>query len=353
MYSISKHVNTSDIRLDLNEYDFNHPEDFYTTLKTNIENKLNITHYTNTCDVNTTNLMNEISIYNNWKKENILLTAGSDNALEYIVNTFVNENTKVIIPYPSYDYFSVLLRHKENIVWVPNTFQEEYDICQLLVHHNIENVENTLIYIVNPNNPIGNKLNHLQQALETYDQCLFIIDEAYINFTHPVNSSSFLLGEYPNLLITRSFSKAFGLAGIRLGYILANELIIKKIALIYNQKSVTEIAKISGLYVMQNIEYYNEIIKEIIKIRTEFEEFLTEHKIFFFKSYANFVSIFVGKNIEIVTNTLKTRGFIVRNKDSMKEFIRITIGNSTNMNRLKTVLTELFCFFDKSYDITR
>jgi len=352
MYSISEKIGNDIIRLNLNEYDFNHPPNFYS----NLLEKQTVTHYTNIYNDNTVNLLNELSLHNNVNNENILLTAGSDNALEYIVNTFVNINTKVIVLYPTYNYFSVLIKNKENIKYIKNNILiEEYDIYDVLINE-LNNNEDMIVYIVNPNNPIGNKFNKntMEKLLNEFNSVLFIIDEAYINFLNINESLSNLIYSNNNLIITRTFSKAYGLAGLRLGYILSNNNYINKISLIYNEKSVTDISKKAGLYVFRNIIYYENIINEVIELRNIFQSFLKDNNIFYIKSNANFVCIYVGNNIDLIIGELKNNNIIVRNKNNdIKGFMRITIGNFNNMNILMGVLYKMLHLFDNFNNITR
>ena len=352
-YKISKEIkgyNTS-IKLDLNEYDYTHPAQFYDIIN-NIQHSKTITHYSNIYNDTTKNLINKLAIYNNIEDYNILLTAGSDNGLEYIINTYINKNTHVYLFYPTYNYFEILIKRKTDTVEYIyiDINQNNYDI-------HLENVQkNSVVYIVNPNNPLGNIINSisLEKNVVKYSEILFIVDEAYIEFCEEHTCVN-MINKYDNLIIVRTFSKGYGLAGLRLGYIISSKTIIEKISEIYNEKTLIELTKCAGLFVMNNMEYYKNTIKNIIHEREKFQVFLKENNIYFIPSYANFVFFYVGDNYNILLDKLESNNIIIRNKNSDKKgFLRISIGTPENMEIVKIKFIEhlyLFSSYDKILNI--
>lgn len=348
-YNISKNIECYDksIKLDLNEYDFKHPDEFYTMIYDYLKFDKVITHYSNKYNQNTIELVNLISEINDICNNNIILTAGSDNALEYIVNTYVNNNTNVYLFYPTYNYFNFLIKKKNaNIIYINIT---SYDISYNLNDYLLNIKENSIVYIVNPNNPLGIifDLITLENILNKYKNVLFIIDEAYIEFCYEYSSVN-LINKFKNLIIIRTFSKAYGLAGLRLGYIISHYENICEIYKIYNEKSLIEITKKCGIYILKNISHYQNNINIIKYQRDQFQDFLKLNNIFYINSYANFVLFYVGEEYNTFLKILEKNNIYIRDKSSdLYGFLRITIGNPNNMIIVQKIFKENIKLFQK------
>ena len=237
-------------------------------------------------DNNYNKLYNEICIYNNNTNiNNILLTPGSGYALQLILKTFIDIDTKLLIPFPTYPGFC----HDAELI--------TDNITYFNFHGNIDEYNefynkikiNDIIYISSPNIPIGYELPiSFIDIIKQYENKIFIIDEAY--FEYGINLS-FFNNKYKNLIITRTFSKAFGLAGIRLGYILAHENIIDKLKIGYCTKSILDISINCGLYALENKDYYINLVKndKIIwnKYFTKFNKIIKSNNIIYKYTYGN------------------------------------------------------------------
>lgn len=358
-YIISRKINNTHncIKLDLNEYDFEHCSEVNTFFKKNVFNPNFITKYNNLFNDNFMALSQKIKDINNIDNINqILLTAGSDDALEYIISTFINHNTNVLLFTPTYSYFECCIKRINcNIYEIPLDFEDNNDIeMSLNFYEDIIN-NNTVVYIVNPNNPLGTLINkqYIKNIANKWKKTIFIIDEAYIEYTNS-NSSVEFINECSNIIITRTFSKAYGLAGLRLGYILSNYHNINKISLLYNEKRVTQIALETGLIILNNNYYYKKIINDTINIRQEFKLFLCNNNINFINSYANFISIYIGDNYSQMLDIFEQNNIYVRNRSNIQNmygFIRITIGNEQNINIIKKLISENINLFDKKKPI--
>ena len=355
-YVISKEIENFDtcIKLDLNEFDFDHHPNLYTTIKDSIISPKSITHYSNFYNYNTQKLLENIANKNNIVKEQILITAGSDDGLEYIVNKYINTNTTVIMFVPTYNYFELLVkRNTKNIIYIPIDFYDNnYNIFDCLEFYKEILKNNSLVYIVNPNNPLGTivNINNLEKCLAEYTNTIFLVDEAYIEFC-PEFTSSNLLKEYNNIIITRTFSKAYGLAGMRLGYIISSIKCINDISILYNEKNVTDLAKVAGSFILENNNYYQDIINEVLNNRKDFELFLKNNDIPYISSLSNFISFYVGDNNNMLLDILKSHNVYIRNRSeqtNMNGFVRITIGKKNNMDLIKEIIFNNKNIFDKS-----
>ena len=336
------------IKLDLNEYDFKHPCSFYETLNDHIIKTNTVTHYPDVLNDTTKTLISKIALHNNISNENITLTSGSNNALEYIIYTFMNANSKLFIFYPSYITFEIMARRvTSNIEYINiDVADNNYNIDNYLSKYLLDS--NSVIYITNPSNPVGNIINidSLEYCLNKYSKTMFIIDEAYIEFSEK-NTCIRLINRYDNLIVTRTFSKGYGLAGLRFGYILASINLHKYISTTYNERNLTEISKTMALYVMNNMDHYKGIINSIINERHSFQDFLKQNKIYYINSNANFVLFHVGSKYDELIKNLETSNIIIRPKNNeVSGFVRVTIGNPENMIVVKEYLKKNINLFE-------
>lgn len=166
-------------------------------------------------------LKEALARYNSVKPENIIPTNGSDEALELIAKVFITENDEVVIPIPSYPCFeSVSLMMGAKIISVPLGKNFSLNTAAVL---NATTNKTKIIWIANPNNPTGNLLLRKEQIEYVLKKinCLLVIDECYFELSGTTGVS--LINKYPNLVIVRSFSKVFALAGARLGYLMCSK----------------------------------------------------------------------------------------------------------------------------------
>lgn len=348
-YSIQLDNYLSSIKLDINEYNFEHPPEFYITLFSALLKSKTVTHYSNMFCDETIRLVKNIANTTNLLDENILLTSGSDTALEYIVTCLLNnEHTKLFYLLPNYSYIiDYLKKHKKNSI-IPIEFdilKDNYKLSSYLDKY--ENInDNHVIYISNPNNPTGLCIDKtdLELCILKYNKLNFVIDEAYIEFADKNETVCEFVKSFPNLYIIKTFSKAYGIAGLKLGYILSqkqNIITIHNNAL--NEASLTEISKCAGNYILENLSYYDKNINDIINNRLNFLSFLDKNDIFYIPTHASFVSIYIGKNSCEFTYNLQEKGIVVRNKTkdtNMYGFVRITVGTSYQMELVCSYILE-------------
>ena len=274
----------------------------------------------------------------------ILLGNGSDEVLDLIFRAFCEpaKDNVITLP-PTYGMYSVLanLNNIENReVLLDSDFQPDMDEILRTV-----DTRTKLLFICSPNNPTGNVIasEKILKLLNTFNG-LVIIDEAYIEFS---NEESWIskLNDFPNLIVTQTLSKAYGLAGIRLGICYASAEIISvlnKIKPPYNINKLTQIAAIDQLK-------SNDIIKNQIALIYEEKESLLkallQHKFIekIYPTQANFILIKVDDANKRYTELLEN-GIVVRNRSSQplcQNTLRITIGTTTENQRLITILKTL------------
>ena len=170
-------------------------------------------------------LKEKISSYTQLTEDQICLTNGADKAFRLLAEVFINQNDEVITFYPSYPVIDAAIKLLGgNMTAIPLT--DNFQIPLLKTIFKNISPRTKMIYVCNPNNPTGNCVASLTQIEALAElPILVIVDEAYFEFSNWTAVS--LMKKYQNLIVLRSFSKTFGLAGLRIGYVLANTTIIE------------------------------------------------------------------------------------------------------------------------------
>ena len=289
-------------------------------------------------------LKNKLAALKGLRPSQILCGNGSDEVLDLIFRAFCEPNEDGIITLtPTYGMYAVLANLngiQQQCVSLTADFQ--IDVPAVL---NAIRPNSKLLFICSPNNPSGNVMSRtaIKEILKAF-KGLVVIDEAYIDFT---DTQSWLdhLSEYPNLVVTQTLSKAYGLAGIRLGICYASEEIIavlNKIKPPYNINSLTQKAAISAISQRENTKQQ---LKTILDQRTElikeFKKIAWIEKLY--PTDANFILIRVD-NANLRYEQLKNKGIIVRNRtreDGCTNCLRITVGTAEENKRLINTLNTL------------
>lgn len=287
-------------------------------------------------------LAKKISIYANCQENKVLVTNGSDQGIDIIFRTFTSKNDEIIIPSPSFAMFYQCAELNQNKIITPSYSNTgDFPLNEVL---NSINTKTKLVVICNPNNPTGTlvSIKTIEKILRKASkfEAMVYIDEAYYEFSQLTAVK--LLKKYENLVITRTFSKAFGLASLRIGYVLASKEIIDemlKVRAPYDVNMAAKIAATSALEDYKSMEKYRDEVMK--KSKPVLEKFLRKNKILFCESGANFI-FFKLPNGKKVFNELNKKGFRLRpRKFEEKLYLRITIGTLKQTQRLISVFKNL------------
>jgi len=274
--------------------------------------------------------------------ENIVLTNGVDEGIELSCRLF-GEN--VLYFAPSYFEFWDAPRRNGKKFTAINSFDgKEYKLS----YKDEDIKDRSLIYLCHPNNPLGllERQEILDLAEKTNGGGIVVIDETYIGF----NGES-VLGDfknYPNLVVLRSFSKQYSIAGLRIGYAVAGKKIIDKIKGIKLYANVTSVSVNAAKIVLEEEEYFNNLIKKIQARKDKFENFLIEKGFPVIKTKTNNVVIGFRDKAEadMFNEFLKENKVIVNQGDGVstigldESFIRFACGTEEQMQKVTEIVSK-------------
>ena len=295
-------------------------------------------------DPQQSNLKSVLATQNKVSKKQILLGNGSDEVLDLIFRAFCEPKVDNVITLPpTYGMYGVLanLNNIENReVLLSSDFQPKVE--QIL---EVVDACSKILFLCSPNNPSGNSFSDdaVVKLLENF-KGLVVIDEAYIDFSE---KESWLnrLSDYPNLIITQTLSKAYGLAGIRLGICYASEEIIAVLNKIKPPYNVNELTQQRALERLSEPEKIKGEILSIIEQRVKLLEVLVDVN-FVEKIYpteANFILIKVD-DANKRYDELIAKGIVIRNRTTQplcENTLRLTIGTEVENKKLIEVLKQL------------
>lgn len=290
-------------------------------------------------------LMAAMSKYVGLPAEHILLTHGSDLAMELVSTCFVRQGDKVLMVTPSYDNFRAVVEQRgAEVVKFKYLGTERFPVAEFA--ESLRKLAPRLAYIVNPNNPIGYTLTPetIQELLEicTRLSTILIVDEAYFEFSGVTAAE--LVPRSSHLVVTRSFSKAFGLAGLRLGYLIAPKTIMGVLARANNPKSVTSFAKAGALAALRDVEHIHRYVDEVRQSRVKYENLFKRHGVRYYPSDSNFI-LFQYDDAKGLIRALEERNIFVRDRTSQFEgvgHVRISVGGKESTEIAIRALDEFF-----------
>ncbi|RYZ29152.1 MAG: histidinol-phosphate transaminase [Chitinophagaceae bacterium] len=275
--------------------------------------------------------------------ENMLLGNGSDECIDLLIRAFCNpKQDNIIICPPTYGMYEVYAAINDvPVKEVPLTPVYQLDLQAL---EEAVDAHTKLIFFCSPNNPTGNSLDReaIEMVLNNFDG-IVVVDEAYINYSR---QRSFVteLKDYPNLVVMQTFSKAWGLAALRLGMIFASTAIVNVLNKIKPPYNINQATQELALKALDNLQDVNQMIQETVKERevlmAELNTLPLVQKIF--PTDANFVLVKI-EGATAIYNYLKEQGIIVRNRSNVllcDDSLRITVGTPDQNRQLIAALKD-------------
>lgn len=301
-------------------------------------------------------LEKKLADYAGVNEDQIMITNGSDQGIDIVFRTFTEKGDKVIIPAPSFTMFFQCAQIVGNEVVKPLyrkddlTFPFEEALAEI-------DEQTKLIVLCNPNNPTGTtiSIDNIEKIVRKAKEAIVYVDEAYFEFSKITAIS--LMKKYTNIIITRTLSKSFGLASLRIGYVIAKPEHIAEMMKIRGPYDVNIVAYYAAHAALENREGMENYVKDVMwDAKPLVEKFFDENTIPYFPSRANFI-LFRPNDAENVMNTLSANGVLVRpqNKQNIENTLRVSIGTINQMKKFidiykNSVLkksTRKFAFLDR------
>ena len=277
--------------------------------------------------------------------EHIFLGNGSDECIDLLFRSFCEPGKdNVIICPPTYGMYEVSANIND-VTIKKATLLEDFQLD--LVHlENLIDANTKIIWLCSPNNPTGNSLNRvdIETVLNNFDG-IVVIDEAYINFA---KQKSFIqeLADYPNLVVMQTFSKAWGLAGLRLGMAFASTAIIEVLDKVKPPYNINQATQELALKALEEVGQVNDMIKLLVDMREALAEVFrsmpTVEKVY--PSDANFLLVKI-KEARNIYDFLLTKGIVLRDRSNVKlceDCLRITVGSEQENTLLVDAMEEWY-----------
>jgi histidinol-phosphate aminotransferase len=294
------------------------------------------------------NIVQEIAKHHGVKPENILLTAGSGEALDVIGTAYLLGGKKVLGVEPTY---STVYQHatsiKTSAIKLPLGKDYREDIAATIKAANARASEIGLVYLCNPNNPTGLVITkqEVKQLLDGVPKGMpVLIDEAYHHFVDTPEYATAVpyVLEGRRVVITRTFSKIAALAGMRLGYAIAPADMIAEMRP-YSMGSINALVKHGGAAALKDIESQAKIKKMTIDLREKTSAELRAHGYDVIPSQTNFFMVSIGRDIQPVIEEFRQKKVLVgRPFPPMTTHMRVSVGTADEMDRFTKAFKEIF-----------
>ena len=277
----------------------------------------------------------------------IIIGAGSDQVLEFISRAFLDDESKVLMSQVTFAMYEIYAKHMgATIVRTPSYEHKVDEFIAAYKEHKPK-----IIYICTPNNPTGDaiKKEDVLKIIDAVDkQTLIVIDGAYMEYAaakgeeYSIEPKEIL--EFSNVIYLGTFSKAFGLGGMRVGYGIANPDLIKTISKLRPPFNITTLSLLAAIEALKDDSFVNDSIELHQNEIKRYELFATEHQINYIDSYTNFITYIFDRemNSTEIANAMLERGIIIRDLASYgMNAIRVTIGTAKQNDRFFEVFTEV------------
>jgi histidinol-phosphate aminotransferase len=273
--------------------------------------------------------------------DELLLANGTDDAIKMVCDTFVGPGDELIVPAPTFPVYEFF-----NTVAGGCTTRVRYDVKFRLTARMLLSAvgkRTRWMAIANPNNPTGTVVSQadLRRILREAPDVLVLVDEAYVDFCGQTVLS--WIRKYPNLVVTRTFSKAFGLAALRLGCIFTNAGIADPMRRAQNPFAVNSLALACALEAIKHGKFVARYARQICANRDKLCRFLGKVGISYVPSSSNFVLARVGAKASEIALKLREQDILVRDwsyDPRLQGYLRFTVGSTEQTRRLMQGLAE-------------
>jgi histidinol-phosphate aminotransferase len=318
------------VKLNANENPYGLPEEIVKEILRKAKN-LEYSRYPN---ANSVKLSEAISAFCGLTRDNIIIGNGSDELIDYLIKAFSEKGRRVITTAPSFAMYKIYsIVNGSDFVQIPLS-QSDFSLNGNKILEEAKKEDSSIIFLAYPNAPTGNYFAE-DKIIKIIEEsgCLVVVDEAYYEF----GKKTFvpLISKYDNLVILRTFSKAYCIASLRMGYLLSNPKIINEVRKVKSPFNVNSFSQLATQVVFENKEVLKDNIEKIIIEREKLTDRINELSPFeTHPSQTNFVLVEVGskEDTDLVYNNLLKQGILVQIVSdpifsSSRYFLRVTVGN--------------------------
>jgi histidinol-phosphate aminotransferase len=275
------------------------------------------------------------------QSEQVVLTNGVDEAIHVLFETFLDAGDVLLLPVPTYTMYEVYASATEaRAVSVQAGEDLQFPFDRLV---NAITARTKIIAIANPNSPSGSIATRAQiiELAQRAPQAVVLVDEAYFHFHGETVVD--LIDTLPNVIVARTFSKAYGLAGLRLGVLAGPLELMQWIRRVLSPYSVNSLALACLAPALEDTAYLDWYVGEVLTAREEFETALDEAKVHRWPSHANFILVDIGAQHAEFVRLMSAEGVLVRDRSNdpgCDGCVRITIGTREQMREAVIVLNK-------------
>ena len=271
----------------------------------------------------------------------LLLTNGVDEAIHLICETYLEPGDEVLIVVPTFSMYEIYAGATgARVITIPAAADFSYPTEQVLAR---VSPRSRLIAIANPNNPTGAVVpgNELLRILRTAPDAAVLVDEAYFDFYG--ESMLAEVASFPNLFVARTFSKAYGLAGLRIGVLVGSAGQMTMVRRVSSPYNVNAVALACLPEALADQDYIRQYVDEVRQGREQIEQELRSLKLRFWPSQANFVLVKIGERHDAFVRAMRERGILVRDRSrdsGCDGCVRISVGSKAQTGQLIPALRE-------------
>jgi len=271
----------------------------------------------------------------------VVLGNGSNEIIEFVGHAFLSPGDELVISQYAFAVYEIVGRMFQAVV---REIPARHFGCDLSAMRKAITSKTRVLFIANPNNPTGTMVSRAELEeflLSIPGHCLVVVDEAYQEFlANPLDTPG-LIAKLPNLVVMRTFSKVLGLAGLRLGYGLADGKVAAHLQRVRQPFQANLVAQAAALAALGDEEHITKTVRAVTSGRSWLEQQFAHRHLEFVPSYANFVLVKVGDGQKIFEALLR-KGVIVRPMKGyqLPEWIRVSVGTEQQNQRFIAALDE-------------
>jgi histidinol-phosphate aminotransferase len=326
----------ADIKLNQNE----NPFDFPPNLKEETFRRFRERQWSRYPDFVPDSLRFHLAEFAGWPKDGVLIGNGSNELIQATLMVLIKSRTRIGIPIPTFTVYRLISNILgASVIDIPLNPDLSYNVGEL-ISKSRESGASALI-INNPNNPTGSAIPEegIKRILDEFSGYV-LLDEAYYEFCG--HSGFGLLSEYPKLIITRTFSKAMGMAGLRVGYLLAHPDLVAQISKAKLPYNINQFSLTAAEVALENMGIFRVAINNVLKEKKRLGKELSELPGFkVYPSEANFFLVEIPVEPRVLFDELYEQGILIRDVSSypmLSKCLRISVGTREENDRLLSAL---------------